>query len=301
MASEMLQAVIDGTPADFADPADDYKAVRVKFEPFHGAPVQDGTRIEDATTGDVSGSWVRRADPAPRGTALFCHGGAFVSCDGEAYLFYAEIAAMQLGLEVLLVDYRLAPEHPFPAALDDCAAAYAGLIEWGIDPSTIVLVGDSCGGGLALATLFRARDAGLAMPAGLIGLSAWLDLDTSGYAPEFAGRPDPFQDPDWYRVRVRDYVGPAGDLHDPYASPAHGDPSGLPPLLLQVGEVDLHRQDNERFAQRARASGVDVTVDVADGAVHGFQGLVGMGLPEAVASWQRANSFVDRCLSTRPA
>ena len=102
-------------------------------------------------------------------------------------------------------------------------------------------------------------------------------------------------------MRVRDYVGDGGDLHDPYASPAHGDPTGLPPLLLQVGEVDLHRRDNERFAARASAAGVDVTIDVAAGAVHGFQGLVGMGLPEAVDSWQRANAFVDRCLAAPPA
>ena len=159
MASEMLQAVIDGTPADFADPADDYQAVRVKFEPFHGAPVQDGTTVEHVTVGGVPAAWVRRGDPAPRGTALFCHGGAFVSCDGDAYLFYAEIAAMQLALDVLLVDYRLAPEHPFPAPLDDCAAAYAGLLGSGVDPASLILVGDSCGGGLALATLSRARRA----------------------------------------------------------------------------------------------------------------------------------------------
>ncbi len=298
MPSELLQRIIDGTPADFADAADDHLAVRRKFAPFHGHPVAAETSVERARLGGVAGAWVSRpGGRRPGAAALFCHGGAFVSCDADAYLFYAEIAARELGVRVFLADYRLAPEHRYPAALDDCFAAYRGLLASGQDPRALVLVGDSCGAGLALATLYRARAAGAPLAAALLALSGWLDLDTSGYAPELEGRRDPFQGLAWFRGRVRDYLGPGGDPHDPFASPARGDPAGLPPLLLQVGEVDLHRRDAERFAARARRAGVDATVDVAEGAVHGFQGLVNLGVPEAVASWRRAAAFVERCVA----
>jgi len=294
----MMSRIIDGFPADFADPADDYEAVRRKFKPFHGHPIAPDTRTERTVVGGVPATWVSRAGGRePEVTALFCHGGAFVSCDATDYHFYAEIAVRQLGVRVLLADYRLAPEHRFPAALDDCFAAYRGLIDSRCDPKRLLVIGDSCGGGLGIATLYRARNAGLPMPAGLLALSGWFDLDTSGYAPEYRGRRDPFQDPLWFRERVKDYLGPGGDAHDPLASPARGNPAGLPPLLLQVGEVDLHRQDAERFRARAIEAGVDATVDVAEGAVHGFQGMANIGLPEAIASWQRAAAFLDRCLA----
>jgi acetyl esterase/lipase len=271
--------------------------VRRKFEPVHGHPVAPDTSVEEGRMGGVAGSWLRRADARhARAAALFCHGGAFVSCDVQDYLFYGEIAARAFGVPVWLVDYRLAPEHRFPAALDDCFAAYRGLLEAGHAPARLVLVGDSCGAGLALASLYRAREAGLPMPGALVALSGWLDLDGSGYAPAYRGRRDPFQDPAWLRNRVRDYLGPDGEARDPLASPARGDPSGLPPLFLSVGEVDLHRQDAERFAERARGAGVEVAVDVAEGAVHGFQGLVNVGVPEAIAAWRRASAFVERCL-----
>lgn len=284
MQSELMQQVLAGVPADLCDPEDDASAVRRKLAPFHGFPLREGTTTERVLLDGVPAVWVGRG--AARGEALFCHGGAFVSCDADAYLFYAETVAEQLGLRVLVVDYRRAPEHRFPAALDDCAAAYRALVTSGHD--RLLLVGDSCGGGLALATAVRARDEGLPRPVGVLGLTPWVDLDTSGcLVPGF----DPFMDEGWFRHRVRDYLGPEGDPHDPLASPARADLDGLPPVLLQVGEVDLHRQDAELLAARSH-----VEVDVVAGGVHGLHGLVGLGVPEAVAAWDRADAFVDGCL-----
>jgi acetyl esterase/lipase len=227
---------------------------------------------------------------------MFFHGGGFVSCDLAAYLFYAEHIADAVGLPVLTVDYRLAPEHRFPAALDDCLAAYRGLLDLTHDPNRIVFVGDSCGGGLALSCLLGARAEGLPMPAGLVSLSGWIDLDTAGYGPGEPSTRDPFITEGFLKARAADYLGDHGDPHDVRASPARGPLEGLPPLLLQVGETDVCRRDAERASERAREAGVEVRLDVVRGGVHGVQGLVNLGVPEALAAWESVRRFTDTVL-----
>jgi epsilon-lactone hydrolase len=293
VASEALQQIIDATPVDFPE-VTDHLMVRARMAPLHGRPTEPSTRIEFVEMGGIRCAWVSAKEAAAGAlTIFFCHGGAFVSCDLNAYLFYAELISRQLKAPVLTVDYRLAPEHRYPAALDDCFAAYRGLLASGQDPARLIGIGDSCGGGLAIAVLYRARDAGLPMPAGVVSLCGWLVLDTSGYAPEYAAARDPFVSVGWVLTTSRAYVGPEGDLTDPYVSPGHGDPTGLPPLLLQVGEVDVNRRDTEAFALRARMAGVLATLDLTVGAVHGFQGIE--SVPEAVEAWGRAAAFVARC------
>ena len=293
MASEALQQIIDATPADFPE-VTDHLMVRARMAPLHGRPTQPSTRIEFVEMGGIRCAWVSAKEVQPGApTLFFCHGGAFVSCNLDAYLFYAELISRQLQAPVLTVDYRLAPEHRYPAALDDCFAAYRGLLASGQDPARLICIGDSCGGGLAIAVLYRARDAGLPMPAGVVSLCGWLVLDTSGYAPEYTSSRDPFVSVGWVLTTSRAYVGPGGDLTDPYVSPGHGDPTGLPPLLLQVGEVDVNRRDTEAFALRARMTGVLATLDLTAGSVHGFQGIE--SVPEAVEAWGRAAAFVARC------
>ena len=296
MTSGPLAQIIAGMPADFAHPDDDYLTTRAKMAPFHGHPLAEGTTTRPVDVGGVPGAWLTRPDSDPsRGAVLFFHGGAFVSCDLAAYQFYAEYVAEWIGVPVLTVDYRLAPEHPYPAALDDCAAAYRGLLEEGQPPDRLVLLGDSCGGGLALATVLRVRNAGLPLPAGVVSLSGWVDLDTAGYPGSGPAGPDPFITEGFLRARARDYLG-CVDGHDPEASPARGDLAGLPPVLLQVGETDLCRLDAERMARRAGAAGVDARVDVVAGGVHGVQGLVNLGVPEAVTSWCSVKEFTDGLL-----
>jgi acetyl esterase/lipase len=231
-----------------------------------------------------------------RGSVLFCHGGAFVSCDLEAYQFYAEYIADWVGVPVLTVDYPLAPEHRFPAALDACLAAYRGLLDEGRDSGRLICLGDSCGGGLALSTVIKARHEGLPMPAGVASLSGWLDLDTSGYGPGASRPRDPFITEGFLRARALDYLGPETDLHEPSASPGRADLSGLPPLLLQVGETDLCRLDAIRVADRARQAGVDARLEVITGGVHGVQGLVNLGIAEAMAAWESVRRFADSVL-----
>ena len=294
MTSELLAAVIDGMPDGFAGPDDDASTTRARMAPLHGHPLGPDTEVRIASAGGVRCGWLSTpASRADRGTAVFFHGGAFVSCTLEDYLFYAEFVADHLRVPVVTVDYRLAPEHRFPAALDDCTAAYAGLVHDGLDPRRVLFLGDSCGGGLALATAASARAAGNALPAGVVSLSGWTDLDTRGYGPGGASGPDPFITEGFLRARARDYLGPDGDVRDARASPGRGSLAGLPPLLLQVGEVDVTRLDAEQLAASARAAGTDARVDVVPDGVHGVQGLVNLGVPEAVAAWDAVARFAD--------
>ena len=296
-SSDLLAQIVAGMPEDFAHPVDDVAITRRKMAPLHGHPLADDTAVRSVTLGGVPAAWLSRPTCRPeRGCVLFFHGGAFVSCDLEAYQFYAEFAADWVGVPVLTIDYPLAPEHRFPAALDHCVAAYRGLLEAGQDPTRLICLGDSCGGGLALSTVMVARDEGLPVPAGVVSLSGWLDLDTSGYGPGPPASRDPFITEGFLRARALDYLGEAGDLHGPAASPGRGDLAGLPPLLLQVGETDLCRQDAARVAVRARRAGVDARLDVIAGGVHGVQGLVNLGVSEAVAAWESVREFADSVL-----
>ncbi len=297
VTSDLLGQITAGMAADFADPEDDAEVTRQKMAPLHGHPLAADSTVRQVEVGGVPAAWLSRPTSDPhRGAALFLHGGAFVSCALADYLFYAEYVAEWVGVPVLVVDYRLAPEHPYPAALDDCLAAYRGFLAEGGAPDRLICIGDSCGGGLALSLVMAARDAGLALPAGVVSLSGWIDLDTSGYGPGPRRGRDPFITEGFLRARARDYLGATGDVHGWSASPARGDPTGLPPLLLQVGETDLCRIDAERMATRAHAVGTPARLDVVAGGVHGVQGLVNLGVPEAVAAWRSVRRFTSELL-----
>ncbi len=288
--SKELQAIIAYVPLNFADPAADYRAVRAMFAPFHGHPTSDDFRIEIRHYGGVrSGDYALR-DAAQARTAFHCHGGAFVSTHLDEYHFYAEIIARQTGCRVVMPDYRLAPEHPWPAAHDDCFNAYCGLLEQGTSASSIVLFGESCGGSLALGLLLRLRDARLPMPACFVSLTGWFDLSVSGET--VPGR-DPFLTPEWVRNRGRDYLAGQLDLNDPHVSPAFADLRGLPPMYLQIGQFDTLREGAIHLAANALRSGVRVTVESWPGMIHGWHGLVTANVPEATAAWAAIRHYIE--------
>jgi len=228
-----------------------------------------------------------------------CHGGAYIAAGGDGYLFYAEMISMFCKTPVLLVDYRLAPEHRHPAALDDCVAAYRGLLESGVSPDEVGMIGDSCGGGLVVTSMLRLRQLGIAQPALGVALGGWFDLEATGDSARNPLGDDPFAHREFTLARGRDYVGEEGDLRDPLVSPIHADLAGLPPLLLQVGQVDLTRDDAVRLAASAGRSGVDVTLEIHPGMIHGFQGLARAGLPEAIRAMARVGDYVCRRLHGR--
>jgi monoterpene epsilon-lactone hydrolase len=277
-------------PVDFADPEADYRQVRAMLAPFHGHPVPAHITVEETELGGVRAAWYDDPARPGGGVAFHCHGGGFVSCPLETYHFYGAMLVEQLGLRVVMPDYRLAPEHPFPSAHEDCLRAYEGMLECGVEPQRLVVMGDSCGGGLALSTLIAARDRGLPMPACFVSVSGWFDLSIA--TPADAG-PDPFLTPGWVRNRGRDYTAGAVALDDPRVSPAYAELAGLPPLYLPVAQHDTVREGAIRLASSAIRSGVAVTLESWPGTVHGWQGLVGAGVPEAVAAWRRTVQFIQ--------
>ena len=292
MPSPELAAILAHVPPDFADPSADHEHVRRTFAPFHGHTVRPELQMDFPALGGVRcGRYTDATLPSDARILFHCHGGAFVSCPLDVYHFYADMLLRYTGSTVVMPDYRLAPEHRFPAAQDDCFNAYRGLIESGVDPARVVVVGESCGGSLSLAALVRARDAGLPMPAGYVSLGGWFDLSVSG--PELPPGLDCFLTPGWVRARGRDCTGGAIALDDPRLSPAFADLRGLPPLYLQVAEYDTVREGALRVAQSATRAGVRVLLESWPGVVHAWQGLADQGVPESLAAWRRIRAFLE--------
>jgi acetyl esterase/lipase len=312
MASREYQAALELFPKGLAIPGDTHEDVRRKFAPAHGHDPGPDIAVEEGRYGGVFGVWTaqkgeaaqgreaaaqrggaeRSAGPREDRVIFFVHGGAFVSCPAPTYTFYAAWLARAARARAWIVDYSLAPESRFPRQLEECVAAYRGLIRE-VDPSRIAFAGDSCGGGIALATCLRLRDAGLPLPACLVSLGGWFDLEASGESATHPVGEDRFVSPAWIRERGRDYLGPQGDPRDPHASPVHADLRGLPPLFLQVGQVDVTRDDAVRVAQRAGRGGTAVTLEIWPEMIHGFQGLQGF-CPEAAAAIASASEFVSK-------
>jgi monoterpene epsilon-lactone hydrolase len=192
---------------------------------------------------------------------------------------------------VFSLDYRLAPEHPFPAAIDDTLSAYRALLESGVDPSTIVFAGDSAGGGLAVTTSLAARDAGLPLPAAILGFSSMFDVTWAGESMDTKAGIDPIFTRESLAQTTDLYLAGA-DPHQPLLSPAvHADLTGLPPMLLQAGTNEVLLDDSTRLAARAIAAGVDVILDITADVSHVFQGFAGV-LDEADQALDRAALFL---------
>ncbi len=235
---------------------------------------------------------------------LYLHGGAYVGGSLRTHRGIAAQVAVAAGAPVHLIDYRLAPEHPYPAGLEDALAAHRALIGSGLDPRSIVIAGDSAGAGLALALAQRLRDGAGPLPGGFVLLNGWLDLANSGPSMEGNRRHDVGLARSHLDQAARQYAATA-DPTNPEISPLNADLSGLPPMYLQVGSHDILMSDSDRFAERARAAGIDVGCDVYEGMWHDFQLAAGL-LPEAdeaVADLRRAfrRIWAGRSLAEGPA
>ena len=223
-------------------------------------------------------------------TILYFHGGVYVIGSAAQSVPLVSDLARRAQAKAVTVDYRLAPEHPYPAALDDARAAYEGLLAQGIDAGQIALAGESAGAGLAMATLLALRDTGTPLPASAFVMSPYADLTLSGETLLENQAIDPILTPEGLRLRVPDYVGRA-DASDPQISPIFGDLSGLPPLLIQAGSHEILLSDALRLAGRAAIDDVAVTLDVTPGVPHVFQGFAAI-LDEGAAALDRASTFL---------
>src|SRR3954447_852657 len=223
-------------------------------------------------------------------TILYFHGGVYVIGSAAQTVPLVSDLARRAHAKAVSVDYRLAPEHPFPAAVDDARAAYEGLLAQGVDAGQIALAGESAGGGLAIATLLALRDAGTPLPSCAFLMSPYADLTLSGETMLGNEAIDPILTPAGLRLRVPDYVGGA-DASDPQISPIFGDLSGLPPLLIQVGSHEILLSDALRLAGRAAMDEVPVILEVSPGVPHVFQGFAAV-LDEGDAALDRASTFL---------
>jgi epsilon-lactone hydrolase len=243
----------------------------------------------------VAGMTAARITPPGGDTeraVLYLHGGGYCRGSIRSHAGIAGRLAVATGGPVVLTEYRLAPEHPFPAAVDDALTAYRFLVDTdGVEPGRIALAGDSAGGGLSLATLVNCRDRGLPLPSGAALLSPWLDLRIEQAAARPQSARDPLLTLTDFRVSSGWYLGDA-PATDPLASPVLADLTGLPPLLVQVGSEELLLDDALTLEASAQAVGAPVEVDVAQDMVHCWQ-LFG-GVPEADAAVEAVAAFIGR-------
>jgi epsilon-lactone hydrolase len=274
------------------DTAADVASVRAAFNALMAqVPVPADVLQKPTEIGGVGGIEVVIPGNESERVILYFHGGVYVIGSAATSVPLVSDLVRRTGVNAITLDYRLAPEHPYPAAVDDAHAAYAGLLEQGMDPGRIVLAGDSAGGGLAVAMLLAAREAGLPMPACAFLMSPYADLTLSGETLTERQSLDPILTPEGLRVRAPEYLAGA-DAADPLISPIFGDLGGLPPLLIQVGSHEILLSDALRLAARAATTDVAVTLDVTPGVPHVFQGYAGL-LDEAGAALDRASDFVQ--------
>ena len=222
---------------------------------------------------------------------FFLHGGGFIVGSPALYRHFTWRIASAACARVLAVDYRLAPEHPFPAALDDAVVAYRWLLADGALPQQIAVMGDSAGGGLVLSLLLRLRDEGITLPAAAIALSPWTDLALTGFSFKQNATADPLVSPDQARCFV-DYYLARTDPRSPYASPLYGNPAGLPPTLIQVGSDEVLRDDAVRMADRMHAAGCRVKLEIWPRMPHVWH-LFAPVMPEARQAIERIGEFVS--------
>ena len=258
-------------------------------------PLSAEVTVTTAALGGVTTAEITVDGIEPRHVVLYFHGGVYVI--GDAFL--AADLASQVGrrtdAKVISVDYRLAPEHPYPAAVDDALAAYEALLQDGAAPSDIAFAGESAGGGLAIATLVNARDHGLPLPAATLVMSPYADLTLAGPTMETKREVDPLLSRELLQPRVTDYTAGQDAALD-LISPIFADLSGLPPLIIQAGTHEVLLDDAVRLAQRAAADDVEVTLEITPGVPHVFQAYHAI-LDEAGAALDRAGQFLSAHLS----
>jgi epsilon-lactone hydrolase len=219
----------------------------------------------------VDATWIAASAGTPDTVLLYLHGGGFQVGSVRSHRDLIARLSKAAGCRALAIDYRLAPEHRFPAALNDAVAAYKWLLDQGVAPKKIAFAGDSAGGGLALSTLIVLHEQGVPLPAAAVVLSAWTDLSVTGASYETRSEADPINERRMIRAMARAYLGDSIDPREPPVSPLFANLTGLPPLLIQVGDREILLDDSRIFAEKARAAGVDVQLEIWDGMIHVFQ------------------------------
>lgn len=255
-------------------------------------PLPDDVRVQSLEIAQrFNADWVSVPESASDRVVLYLHGGGYVIGSNNTHRELAGRVARAAQARVLVINYRLAPEHPFPAAVEDAADAYRWLSREGVAPERIAVAGDSAGGGLALATLLALKQADDPLPACAVCLSPWIDLEGTGASAQPGAVDDPMITADGLRETARQYAN--NDIRNPLAAPLYGDYTGLPALLIQVGTREILLDDARRAADKARAARVDVTLEEEEGLIHVWQ-MFGPDMPEAAAAVSRIGAFIRK-------
>lgn len=256
-----------------------------------GGKLPKKVEVNEVTAGGVAAEWLQPAGAAPDRVMLYLHGGGYAIGSCATHRGMAARLAESCGVRALVLNYRLAPEHPFPAALEDSVAAYRWLLQQGVSPRDIVIAGDSAGGGLAVAMLVTLRDAGEPLPGAAVCISPWTDLAGTGESIKTRAKADPWVTAESLALGIH-YVG-AYDTRHPLISPLYAELHGLPPLLIQVGSDEIVLSDSTRLAERVKIAGGEATLEVWEGMWHVFHCLAPQ-LPEANRAIEKIGAFVRR-------
>lgn len=253
-------------------------------------PLADNVTVESLTFGNVPAEKITPANATPGKAVLYLHGGGHVFGSIKSHRHFVSRLAVATKATAWHIDYRLAPEHPYPAAIEDALIAYRAILDSGIAPADLVVGGESAGGNLAAALLLKLKQENLPQPAGLYLLSPWLDMTTTAESYDKVGARDPMISREGIVGVALAYLGNQPDT--PLASPVRADVAGLPPMLIQVGSEEVLLSDSTTFANNAAMTGIDVTLRVWAGMPHAwplFHPFLRAGLPaiDEVGTWMR--------------
>jgi acetyl esterase/lipase len=289
--SRLIRPRIDHTTS-LADLRRYYDSLSASF----GEPPKDMV-VERAQLGQIKGQWVSVGETQPQRLVLYLHGGGFVSGSLESHRALVARLCKAAGAVALMLDYRLAPEFPFPAGLRDAVDGYRFLIGRGFAPESLVLAGDGAGGGLAFAALMAIRNAQLPMPAACVALSPWADMTLTGWSMLQNAKTDASLSFELLFLSARHYLKGANPA-DPYASPVFGSLRDFPPIMVHAGSHEILRDDASRLGELAAAANIPVSVEIYDGMPHLFQ--ASPSASEAKVSLTRLGQFIRLRTSQRP-
>jgi epsilon-lactone hydrolase len=278
-----------------SNPTLDIQALRYIHENLAATAAEptDVTYEEVGKAGTCHALWCKPLTASAQQVILYTHGGGFATGSSSSHRKMVGHLAKAASMPALSLDYRLAPEHPFPAQIEDTVEAYRWLLKQGFKPRNIATAGDSAGGSLAVAVVLRLRELGEPIPGAVVGLSPWVDMEMNGVTLESNKATDPLIDRDMVNPLVDGYLGLQGNPKDPLANPLYADLKGMPPMYVSVGTYETLQDNGERLAERAREAGVDVTLEQAVKMQHVHTFMAGAA-PEAdqtienVGKWLKA-------------
>ena len=291
MVSQQLKWIIKALRENSPEEEPSIEEMRANLEALSlFFPLAEDITCEPVHVGEIPGEWVVALGERDNRVVLYLHGGGYVMGSINTHREMVSHISREAKARVLIINYRLAPEHPFPAAVEDSTAAFRWLLKEGVSPGRIVVAGDSAGGGLTVATLVALRDRGDPLPAAAVCLSPWVDMEATGQSMTTKAEEDPIVQREAIMRMGEAYLGGA-DPREPLAAPLYANLTGLPPMLIQVGTSEILFDDATRLAERAKEAGVDVTLEPWEGMIHVWQLFASM-VPESKKAVKGIGNFI---------